>query len=254
MGGDLLDEHPFAARLLKHVGLGKADLRSLAATFGSDVSIRRGHDIVVDGFECHNLCFIKEGCAIRYRLLRNGKRQIVNLLLPGDVVGLLGSFFERASFSVTATSDLRVNICSLQSYTQLCYSRPQFALALSWIAIHEAAMNAEHIVNLGRRTPIERLSHFLLDVLDRLRVVNRAEADSFTLPVSQQIMADLLGLSVPHLNKMMQELRSLKLITEESRLVNVIDMEALKTLAHYQLRQLAPIPKFVDKRVAAAVL
>jgi len=218
------------------------------------MSVRRGHDIVIDGVECRDLCFIKEGCAIRYRLLRNGKRQIISVLLPGDVVGLLGSFFERAAFSVTATSDLIVNACSVESYTQLCYSRPQFALALSWIAIHEAAMNAEHIVNLGRRTPIERLSHFLLDVLGRLRAINLVKGDSFNLPISQQIMADVLGLSVPHLNKMMQQLRSSNLIIDENREVTIIDMEALKSLAHYQLRQHTTVLKFSESRSANAAV
>ena len=238
-----MHEHPFAARLLKQGGLDKADLKFFIAILGDDVSVGRGHDFVIDGVESRNLCFIKEGCAIRYRVLRNGKRQIVNLLLPGDVIGLLGSFFERAAFSVTTTSSLVVNACSRESYTELCYARPQFALALSWIAIHEAAMNAEHVVNLGRRTPIERLSHFLLDVLNRLHTVNRATADRFILPISQQIMADLLGLSVPHLNKMMQQLRSSNLIADESREVKILDVESLKAIAQYQFRQLAPVPK-----------
>jgi CRP-like cAMP-binding protein len=236
-----LDDHPFILRLLKHAALTKTDLKSFAAVLGPDQLIRRGQDIVIDGVECRNLVFIKSGCAIRYRLLRNGKRQIVNLLLPGDVCGLIGSLFERAAFSVTATTDLVVNTCSLNSYTHLCYSRPHVALAFSWAAIHEAAINAEHIVNLGRRTPIERLAHLLLDVLNRLYDVNSATADSFILPVSQQILADVLGLSVPHLNKVMQQLRSSNLIAEESRQVRIIDMDALKAIAHYQRRQMAPV-------------
>jgi hypothetical protein len=66
-------------------------------------------------------------------------------------------------------------------------------LALSWLAAYEAAIYAEHIVDLGRRTPIERLAHFLLEVHARLRAIGRAEETSFDLPFSQEVMADVLG-------------------------------------------------------------
>lgn len=236
-------DHPFIARVSKNVGLSKADIKAFGALLDGDRTLPRGHDLVIEGVECRNLYFVRDGSAIRYRLLRNSKRQVVSVLLPGDVAGLLGSFFERAAYSVTAITDLIVNKCSLESYVHFCHERPQFALALSWIAVREAALNAEHIVNLGRRTPIERLSHFLLELQSRLRAVGRAKDERFTLPFSQHVMADVLGLSVPHLNKMMQQLRSNKLIADEGRRVTFLDVEALKELAHYQLREFASIPK-----------
>ena len=57
---------------------------------------------------------LKDGYAVRYKLLRNGKRQILNVILPGDIIGLPGSFYERAAYSVTAVTDLRMNVCSLK--------------------------------------------------------------------------------------------------------------------------------------------
>lgn len=241
--GDKLHQHPFIARLSQHVDLTAADLKALDAIIDGDLSIRRRHDLVVDGFEYRKLCFVKEGFAVRYKLLRNGKRQIVNVVLPGDVVGLPGSFYELASYSVTAITDLTTNVCALDAYVQLCYRRPQFALALCWTAVQEATTHAEHIINLGRRTPIERLSHFILELHTRLRMVGRAEEKSFNLPFSQEIMSDVLGLSVPHLNRMMQQLKSEKLVSEKTRNVKLIDIDALKALAHYQPHELAPIPK-----------
>ncbi|HKS87684.1 MAG TPA: cyclic nucleotide-binding domain-containing protein, partial [Pseudolabrys sp.] len=192
--GNKLDHHPFVARLLQHVELTATDFKALDSIIDGDLLIRRRHDLVVDGFEYRKLCFVKDGFAVRYKLLRNGKRQIVNVVLPGDVVGLPGSFYERAAYSVTAITDLTMNVCALESYVQLCYRRPQFALALCWTAVQEATTHAEHIINLGRRTPLERLSHFLLELHTRLRIVGRADETSFTLPFSQEIMADVLGL------------------------------------------------------------
>jgi CRP-like cAMP-binding protein len=203
--------------------------------------MKRRQDLVVVGSAYRSLCFVKDGYAIRYKLLRSGKRQILNVILPGDVIGFPVSFFDRSAYSIVAVSDLTYNLCSLDSYVRLCYEQPQFGLALSWLAAHEAAIYAEHIVDLGRRTPLERLAHFLLEIHDRLLAVGRAEAARFQLPFSQEVMADVLGLSVPHLNRVMQRLRGEQLITNHSRVVELTDIASLQTLAQYQPLALAPI-------------
>jgi CRP-like cAMP-binding protein len=237
-----LNQHPFVARLLQHVALDTDDLRSLDAIIDGELSIRRQRDLIVDGYEYRKLCFVKNGYAVRYKLLRNGKRQILNVVLPGDIVGIPASFLERAAYSVTAITDVTMNVCALDAYVQLCYRRPQFALALSWIAVQEATTYAEHIIDVGRRTPIERLSHFLLELHARLYIVGRAGKTGFALPFSQEIMADVLGLSTPHLNRTMQRLRSEKLIAGSERQVEFLDPGAMQTLAHYQPQELTPIP------------
>jgi|GraSoiStandDraft_45_1057281.scaffolds.fasta_scaffold149530_2 CRP-like cAMP-binding protein len=240
--GKSLDRHPFVARLLQHVDLDAADLKSFDAIIDGELSIRRKRDLIVDGYEYRKLSLVNEGYAVRYKLLRNGKRQILNVVLPGDIVGIPGSFLERAVYSVTAITNLTMNVCALDAYVQLCYRRPQFALALSWIAVQEAMSYAEHIIDVGRRTPLERLSHFLLELHERLQIIGRAGKTGFTLPFSQEVMADVLGMSLPHLNRTMQRLRSEKLIAGSERQVEFVDPGAIQTLAQYQPRQLAPIP------------
>lgn len=240
--GKALDRHPFVARLLQHVDLDPVDLKSLDAIIDGEISIRKRRDLIVDGYVYRKLCFVKEGFAVRYKLLRNGKRQILNVVLPGDIVGIPGSFYERAAYSVTTITDLTMNVCALDAYVQLCYRRPQFGLALSWFAVQEATTYAEHIIDVGRRTPIERLSHFLLELHARLLVVGRAEKTSFVLPFSQEVMADVLGLSVPHLNRMIRRLRTEQLIADSDRKIEFIDVDALQALAHYQPHELAAIP------------
>ena|SRR5262245_28185460 len=237
-----LVEHPFVARLSRLMKLGASDLGALALIVDSERVVKKRQDLVVVGSEYHNLCFVKDGYAIRYKVLRNGKRQILNVILPGDVIGFPVSFFDRSIYSIVAVSDLTYNLCPLDAYVRLCYEQPQFGLALSWLAAHEAAIYAEHIVDLGRRTPLERLAHFLLEIHARLLAVGRAKEKSFDLPFSQEVMADVLGLSVPHLNRVMQRLRADQLIISRSRIVELMDMESLRTLAHYQPLGLALIP------------
>lgn len=240
--GKALDRHPFVARLLQHVDLSAADLDSLDAIIDGELTIRKRRDLIVDGYEYRKLCFVNEGYAVRYKLLRNGKRQILNVVLPGDIVGVPGSFYARAVYSVTAITDVRMHVCPLNSYVQLCYRRPQFGLALSLIAVSEATAYAEHVIDVGRRTPVERLSHFLLELHARLLAVGRAETRHFTLPFSQEVIADVLGMSVPHLNRMMQQLRAEKLIVNSERTIEFLDAGAMQALAHYQPLALVPLP------------
>jgi len=234
--------HPFVARLSRLMELGTDYLKRLERIIDGERQVKKRDDVVVVGSEYRNLCFVKDGYAIRYKLLRNGKRQILNVILPGDVIGFPVSFLDRSIYSVVAVTDLTYNMCSLDSYVELCYARPQFALALSWLAAHESAIYAEHVVDIGRRTPVERLAHFLLEVHARLLAVGRAQPTSFDLPFSQEILADVLGLSVPHLNRTMQKLRADGLITSRSSLVELADIAGLQLLAHYQPLDLAPIP------------
>ena len=85
-------EHPFLARLSDLMNLGVNDLRCLEFIFECEQALKKRRDLVVAGHKYHNLCFVKDGYAIRYKLLRNGKRQILNVILPGDVTGFQSAF------------------------------------------------------------------------------------------------------------------------------------------------------------------
>jgi len=239
-------ESPFMARLRRFVDLSAGDIDALRALIGCELSVEKRRDLVVDGYEYSKLSFVKEGLAARYKVLRNGKRQIVNVIVPGDVVGLPGSFLDRAAFSVIALTDMKLEVCSLDAFVAACYQRPKFALALSWLAVHEATNYAEHVIDVGRRTPIERLAHFLLEIHGRLRLVGRAAETGFELPISQEVMSDALGLSVPHLNRMLTKLRNDGMITVADRRIEFVDLKALQLLAHFQPVELARIPAPVE--------
>jgi CRP-like cAMP-binding protein len=235
--------HPCVARLNRYFALSDSDLRHLRRLIENDLLIEKRRDLVVDGYEYRKLCFVADGYGARYKLLRNGKRQILNVILPGDVIGLPGSFLDRASYSAIALTEMRVHVCSIDAYVQLCYRRPQFGLALSWLAVHEAAFYAERVVDTGRRTPPERLAHFLLELHSRLAMVGRAEPAAFELPFSQEVLGDALGLSVPHLNRTMSQLRFEGLVMLTNRRVVFPDLEAIRVRAHFQPLNLSRIPQ-----------
>src|SRR5665213_1954321 len=113
-----LDQHPFVARLRQLIDLKPADLKGLDDIIDDELVIRRRRDLIADGYEYRKLCFVKDGYAVRYKLLRSGKRQILNVILPGDIVGLPSSFYERAVYAVTAITDLHMHVCSLDDFIQ----------------------------------------------------------------------------------------------------------------------------------------
>jgi len=240
-------DSPFTVRLRRFVDLTPNDVETLRGLIEYETAIRKRRDLVVDGYPYTKLCFVKDGIAARYKVLRNGKRQIVSLLVPGDIVGLPGSFLDRASFSVVALTDMTLEVCSHDAFIATCYRRPKFALALSWLAIHDATLYAERIVDIGRRTPIERLAHFLLELHMRLSMVGRASESAFDLPISQEVMSDTLGLSVPHLNRMLAKLRTDGMVTVADRRVELVDVKALQLLAHFQPATLARIPPALQR-------
>jgi CRP-like cAMP-binding protein len=243
---DIWRGDPFVTRLRNFVDLTLPDLQSLRAVIEIEQAVEKRRDLVHDGYEYCKLCFVREGFAARYKLLRNGKRQIVNFVLPGDVVGIPGSFLDRAANSVIAVSDMKLQVCSLDAFVGLCYRRPKFGLALSWLAAQEAVTYAERIIDIGRRTPVERLAHLLLEIHSRLTIVGCAEEAALNLPFTQEMMSDALGLSVPHLNRMLAKLRSEGMIAVNERRVEFIDLKALQLLAQFLPARLARIPLPAD--------
>lgn len=240
-------DSPFMVRLKRFVDLTPNDVEMLRGLIEYEATITKRRDLVVDGYPYTKLSFVKDGIAARYKVLRNGKRQIVSLLVPGDVVGLPGSFLDRATFSVVALTDMQLEVCSHDAFIAACYRRPKFALALSWLAIYDSMLSAERIVDIGRRTPIERLAHFLLELHMRLSMVGRAGEGAFDLPISQEVMSDTLGLSVPHLNRMLAKLRTDGMVTVADKRVEFMDVKALQLLAHFQPATLARIPAAVQR-------
>jgi CRP-like cAMP-binding protein len=241
--------HPFVTRLQSIAELSGSDLASLWRLIEGELTIPKRRDLVVDGYEYRKLCFIEEGFAARYKLLRNGKRQIVNFLVPGDVIGLPGSFVEKANYSVIALTDLKLHVCPISAYVDLCYKRPQFGLVLSWLAVQEAITCAEHTINIGRRTPSERLAHLFLEIYSRLSAVGLADETNFELPLSQEVMSDALGLSVPHVNRTLAKLRADGLIAVNGHHIEFLDRGGLEMLGHFQPPIMTRIPSAPGVRI-----
>jgi CRP-like cAMP-binding protein len=129
------------------------DLAALGRVLDQSLAVKKGKDIVVEGYEYKGLDVIETGFAVRYTLLHKGGRQIINTLLPGDIVGFPASFFDRAIFSVMAVTKMSLHHISFEAFVELCEQRLKIAIAIIWYTAREAAVYAHHLVDAGRRSP-----------------------------------------------------------------------------------------------------
>ena len=237
-----IEDHPFVTRLNRLIELDDADLAALDLLLKHRIVAKKAKDLVVEGYDYRALHVVESGFAIRYKLLHNGKRQIVNVIVPGDIIGFPACFYEYAVFSVTAVGDMSLHHVPLGSFTDLCLDRPNISTALVWFAAREAAIYAEHVIDTGRRDPLERLAHFILEMLTRLQAVGAASARTFEMPLSQEGIGDVVGLSGPHVSRMLGELRNQGLIAVNGHQVTVLDMAALQILGEFRPAYLDRVP------------
>jgi len=231
---ELIEDHPFVVKLLAHGVIEADDLRALGRVLDRRVTVKKGQDIIVQGYEYKTLHIVESGLAICYMLLHKGGRQIVNVALPGDIVGFPAPFFNRSIFSVTAATTMSLHRVSFEAFTDLCKERANIATALIWFAAREASVYAHHLVNAGRRSPLERIAHFLLEIQFRLKAVRCASDDTFELPFSQESIGDAVGLSAPHVNRMLSELKNQGLIAAENHSIKILDKTAMQILAEFE--------------------
>lgn len=238
---------PLVDKLAAYLTLSPDELEFLAELHEPRRKVQRHRDIIMAGRRYDQLFILCDGVVSRYKVLPDGKRQVLNLGLPGDLIGLPSSLFDAAVNSVSALTEVVLAPVPFAKLFSLFARFPRVATALFWSSACEAAMFGEHLVNLGRRSAYERLGHLILELLVRLHAAGLGDDHSYTLPLTQELMADVLGLSGPHINRMIRSLRDEGLATVEAQRVVIHDVAALSALAGFDERYLArgPIPGLV---------
>ncbi len=204
-------------------------------------SLRPGQEIISEGKRCASVFLIAEGIAIRYRILRDGQRQILDFILPGDFAGGQQLVFSDALYSVKALTHVEISPIPLPKLIGLFESHPQLATKLFRSFASEATILAEHLITVGRRSALERVAHLLLELLARLQHVGLADERSYRLPLTQEMISDALGLSIPYVNRVLQQLRHEGLVTIKDQLVVIENMEELAALADFDHTYLRPL-------------
>lgn len=199
-------------------------------------------DLVHEGERRSHCLLLVEGFACRYKMSQNGARQIVSFHIPGDFVDLQSLLLGTMDHSIAAITP--VQVAAVPHATLLGWTQPYPNLVhLLWRdTLIDAATFREWVVNVGGRTAYQRTAHLLCELVARLRAVGLARGDTCDLPISQVKLADALGLSPVHTNRMLQQLRGEGLIELGGGLLVVHDWEELKQAGGFDptyLHQLA---------------
>ncbi len=188
-------------------------------------------DFVVEGDEYRSSFIVLSGWAFRYRVLEQGRRQIISVVLPGDFVGLNVNFRRTATFSVATKTPCTLALVEPMRILEIHQKFPVLASALNWVTVREYSILAEQVVRLGRRTAYERMVHLLLELYHRLTLIGMAEDERFRLPVTQNDIGDILGLSDVHVHRTLRRLVGDGMITKQASHIVLCDVDRLTEIA-----------------------
>jgi CRP-like cAMP-binding protein len=232
------DRDPFILKLETFAILDEGDRDLLRDRCRRVVSLRAKEEIVQEGTDPQVVHLVLSGYACRYKILADGSRQIVGFLLPGDFCDLHVFILDELDHNIATLTDCRLAVLSRDDITALC-GRPLVARALWWSTLVDQAILREWLLNIGRRSADERVAHLLCELLERLRNVGLVSTDNtFTLPVTQGELADTLGLTVVHVNRMIRNLRDMSLIAISGRQISVRDVDGLKRFCGFRANYL----------------
>ncbi|KTT73759.1 Crp/Fnr family transcriptional regulator [Sphingomonas endophytica] len=192
---------PALTRLGALASLDQAAHEALVAAMEETRSVRVRRDLMTEGREILQPLLLLSGWAARVRLLPDGRRQFLSFLLPGDLIGACDHPHALAVSTVVAMSD--VQVCPLP------HAEPGTPLHVAYAisrAMDEGHLLAQ-ITRLGRLNAQERISDLLLELYERLTLNGTVHGNGFDLPLTQETLADALGLTSVHVNRMLQQAR-----------------------------------------------
>ncbi|WP_170267677.1 Crp/Fnr family transcriptional regulator [Methylobacterium oxalidis] len=235
--------HPLICKLEHSAALSQVERSALEALTLSRRPVSARHDIAVHD-NTDRVYLVMSGIAGRYKTLRQGNRRIVSFAVPGDLC--------RMHICGPSTRDMRLGAlthCTVVDIprtrlTELIETHPGIAHVMRWLAMMELNRAREWLVNDSRPAD-RRLAHHFCELLVCLQVVGLANENSFELAISQADLADAMGISQVHINRVLQGLRAGDLIVWSKSALTIPDVERLQAFAEFD-------PGYLDLRPAKA--
>ena len=224
--------NPLTQKLRAFAQLSNEDNRVLDDLVVNVRQIEARTDLISEGDRPSDVFLVMEGFACRYKILPEGKRHIMAYLVPGDFCDLHVFILREMDHSLGTLSPCSVVEIPRARILALL-ERPAIARALWVAALVDEATLREWLVNIGSRSAEDRVGHLLCELLFRLRAVGMANGDSYELPITQGELADTMGLSDVHMNRVIQRLRKDKLITLTGKNLVILDYDRLAAISSF---------------------
>lgn len=228
-----MENRPLARKLGAFVALSEAELSVLDGLHKRSRTFVAGRDLVRQGQSDQAAYILVSGWACSYKLLSDGERQIVDFQIPGDFLGLRSVLLHISDHSIEPVTDIEVTEVHVSDLLTAFAQTPRLATAVLWAASRDEAMVVEHLVNIGRRDAAERMAHFLLELGARAALVGLGSRAGYACPLSQYLLADALGLSAVHVNRVLRQLREAGMVTFRDGFVAFDDYDRLTNFAQF---------------------
>ncbi|SDN68614.1 cAMP-binding domain of CRP or a regulatory subunit of cAMP-dependent protein kinases [Methylobacterium phyllostachyos] len=225
--------NPLVRKLECYTRLSEADRLCLIDAVGPGRMVAARTDIIHEGDDPRTVNVILDGWACRYRQFINGRRQIVSFLLPGDPCDPHIFLLDDMDHTIGAITPVLLGQISGPALQAMTARSPQLELAFHREALATAAVQREWTISLGSRTGIERLAHLFCELHARLAAIGLTEGNTCPMPITQNDLGDAMGQTSVHINRTLQELRGMGLITLRSRRLTIHDPAALARLGHF---------------------
>lgn len=200
---------------------------------GRVVEIPSDRIVVRAGEELTFSVLLLDGLMCRYKDLRNGQRQIMELHVPGDFLDLHGFLLKRLDHFVMALVPSRIAMVPHPKLVAITEQHPHLTRLLWLTTLIDAAIHREWLMSLGRRSAVARIAHFFCEMHARLAVVELGDAAGFPLKITQTDLAECLGLTSVHVNRTLRELREAGLAVFRDGRVDILDAAGLKRIAEF---------------------
>ncbi len=219
--------------LLRRDHLDSEERSILAGLRQVEGHFKKGSDIIAEHSRPAASCLLVSGLTARAISLADGRRQLTALHVPGDFVDLHALLLRKMDHSVMALTDCRVVFVPHPDLISITEKAPHLTRLLWLSTTIDAAIQREMIASVGRRTPLQHLAHTICELYLRLEVVGLATGGNFRFAITQSELADVLGLSLVHTNRTVQDLRATGLVQWNQTEVHVSDFDRLARLAGF---------------------
>ena len=193
-----------------------------------------GATILLEEAASPHLYTILEGWAFRHKAIEDGRRQVLNFALPGDLVGLQLAIMNEMQHTVTALTRTRLCVFQRDKVWSVFTDHAALGFAMTWSAAREEQLLDGHLLSVGQRKALERVAYLILHLYERAEGVGYAGADVLQAPFTRSHLADALGITTVHLSRTLRRLRDRQLVRWVDDRLEILNRPELERLAAYE--------------------
>ena len=211
----------------------QAELMVINGIKREHLAVPAGSQIIRAGQDSAEVYTLYAGWAFRFKMLPDGRRQILNFLLPGDLIGLQASMFDAARHGIEALTDVELCLLPRHKVWDLFGQMPDLAFDVTWLGAREESSVDENLLSAGQRSAAERIAALIVILYKRADALALVTEQTFAFPLSQQHIADALGLSLVHTNKTLARLRRTGMFTQANGSLTLTNPRILERVAQH---------------------